>query len=187
MSDSQTQRPDSAPTFSGAELLRWYWLKIELISLARHLDVATSGSKEELTTRLVAVLDGHSPPPISRAAGRLGDQLSGNLSASTIIPPRQRSSQALRGWFRAVIGPSFRFDRHMRDFIQSDGGITTLGDAVHHWESTRNLPAAVIDPQFEFNRFTRAWHAAKPSGTRAQLLTDWKRYRGLPLNERDRA
>ena len=187
MSDSQSQRPELAPTLTGAELLRWYWLKSELISLARLLDVATSGSKEEVTARLAAVLDGHAPPPISRAVGPLGAQLSGDLSASTIIPPGQRSSQELRGWLSAVIGPSFHFDRHMRDFIRSADGTTTLGDAVEHWESTRNEPATVIDPQFEFNRFTRVWHATNPSGTRAQLLADWKRYRGLPLNERDQA
>jgi len=45
----------------------------------------------------------------------------------------------------------------------------------------------VIDPQFEFNRFTRAWHATNPSGTHAELLADWKLYRSLPLDARDRA
>ncbi len=186
MSDAQTQRPNLAPTLTGTELLRWYWLKSELISLARLLDLATSGSKEDLTTRLAAVLDGHPPPPSSRAAGALGGQLSGDLSASTVIPPGQRSSQELRSWFQAHIGPSFRFDRHMRDFIQSADGTTTLGDAVKHWKSTRIERVTVIDPQFEFNRFTRAWHATNPSGTRAELLADWKHYRSLPIEARDR-
>ncbi len=70
MSDARAQRPDLVPTLTGAELLRWYWLKSELISLARRLEVASSGSKEELTTRLAAVLDGQPPPPSSRAAVR---------------------------------------------------------------------------------------------------------------------
>jgi len=185
--NEQTQRPDLAPTLTGAEFLRWYWLKSELSSLARLLDVATSGSKEELTTRLAAVLDGHAPPPGRRSADALRGQLYGDLSASTVIPPGQRSSQELRSWFRAHVGPSFHFDRPLRDFIQSADGTTTLGDAVKHWESTRNEPVTVIDPQFEFNRFTRAWHATNPSGTRAELLADWKLYRSLPLDERDRA
>lgn len=172
---------------SGTEFLRWYWLKSELISLARLLDVATSGSKEELTTRLAAALDGHASLPSSRAAGSLVDQLSGDLSASTIIPLGQRSSQELRGWFQAHVGSSFRFDRHMRDFIGSADGTTTLGDALKHWESTRNEPVTAIDPQFEFNRFTRAWYVRNPSGTRAELSADWKHYRGLPLDERGRA
>lgn len=187
MSDARVQRPDLAPTLTGAELMRWYWLKSELISLAHLLDVATGGSKEELTTRLAAVLDGHVPPRSSRAAAASGIQLAGDLSASTVIPPGQRSSQELRGWFRAHVGPSFRFDRHMREFIRFADGTTTLGDAVKHWEATRNESVSVIDRQFEFNRFTRAWYETNPSGTRAQLSAEWKHYRSLPLDARGRA
>ena len=186
MSDSQLRRPDLAPELTGAELLRWYWLKSELISFARRLEVAASGSKNELTTRLAAVLDGQVPPS-TRTAGRRGDQLLADLSSSTIIPAGQRCSRELRGWFGAVIGPSFRFDRHMRDFIKSANGTTTLADAVVHWESTRNDKETVIDPQFEFNRFTRAWHETNPTGTRAELLADWGRYRDRPVDERGRA
>ncbi len=58
MSDSQTQRPDLAPTLIGAELLRWYWLKIELISLARHLDVATCPVAEPHSERGLCLTDG---------------------------------------------------------------------------------------------------------------------------------
>jgi hypothetical protein len=101
MSEAREQRPDLVPTLTGAELVRWYWLKSELIGLARVLEVSGSGSKEELTARLAAVLDGYPPPPRSSPAVQLGDQLSGDLSAATLIPPGQRSSQELRAWFRA--------------------------------------------------------------------------------------
>lgn len=182
------QRPDLTPALTGAELQRWYWLQRELVGLARVLGVSSGGSKDELTVRLAAVLDGHPPPPRSRRATvRLGDQLAGDLSSATVIPPGQRSSQVLRAWFIATLGPSFRFDRHMRAFVQAADGTTTLGDAADHWAATRNGPAAHIDPQFELNRFTRAWHASHPSGTHDDLLVDWKRYRSLPIDERGRA
>ena len=188
VSEADGQRPDLTTGLTGAELARWYWLKSELIGLARMLGVAGSGSKDELTARLVAVLDGHSPPaPSSRATVSPGHQLCGDLSADTVIPPSQRSSQELRAWFLTHVGPSFRFDRRMREFINAADGTTTLGDAVRHWTSTRDEPLTHIDPQFELNRFTRAWHASNPSGTRAELLADWKHYRSLPIDERGRA
>jgi hypothetical protein len=186
MSDAQPQRPTLAPTLSGTELTRWYWLTSELVGLARLLGVSTGGSKQELTNRLAATLDGQAPLPHRHATGATGDQLSGEVSASTIIPPGQRSSQELRAWFRACIGPSFRFDRHMREFIQSADGTTTLGDAVRHWEATRGGPATAIDPQFEFNRFTRAWWQSNPSGQRGELLAQWAIYRSRPVDARDR-
>ena len=182
------RRPDLAIRLTGAELARWYWLKSELIGLARMLGVVSSGSKEELTARLTAVLDGH-PPPVrsSRATAGPGRQLCGDLSADTVIPAGQRSSQQLRAWFLTNVGPSFRFDRRMRKFINAADGTTTLGDAARHWTSTRNETDADIDPQFELNRFTRAWHASHPTGTRVEFLADWKRYRSLPIDERGRA
>ncbi|MEP6560956.1 MAG: hypothetical protein ABJD68_07755 [Nakamurella sp.] len=85
-------------------------MRSELIGLARVLQVNGAGSKLELTVRLAAVLDGYPPPLRSRAAVQLGDQLFGALSVTTVIPTGQRSSQELRAWFRAHIGPSFSFD-----------------------------------------------------------------------------
>ncbi len=184
---ARTRRPDLTATLPGAELVRWYWLKSELISFARVLGVATSGSKEELTTRIAAVLDGDTPPTGKRVAVAADSQLGGDLSDSTVIPPGQRSSQQLRAWFLGRVGPAFRFDRHMREFIKSADGTTTLGDAVEHWKVMRSRRATAIDPQFEFNRFTRTWHAANPSRTHAELLEDWRRYRSLPIDKRDRA
>lgn len=116
----------------------------------------------------------------------LAPTLTGDLQTSTVIPPGQRSSQELRGWFRAQVGPSFRFDRHMREFIRSADGMTTLGDAVKHWEATRYESVSVIDRQFEFNRITRTWYGNNPAGTSAQLSADWQHYRSLPIEARGR-
>lgn len=187
MDDLQPQRPALTPTLTGVELARWYWLKTELVGLARVLGISTSGFKKELTEQLVAVLDGHVPPACQRAVRASGNQLSGHLSASTVIPRGQRSSQKLRAWFQGRVGPSFRFDRHMRKFIESADGTTTLQDALEHWEATRDEPVRTIDPQFEFNRFTREWHQNNPSGLRAQLLAEWVTYRSLPIDARRQA
>ena len=53
--------------------------------------------------------------------------------------------------------------------------------------ATRSQDAKSIDPQFEYNRFTRAWHEANPAGHREDLLRDWAEYRRLPLDQRGRA
>ncbi|MCJ1698431.1 hypothetical protein MT356_01770 [Rathayibacter festucae] len=44
-----------------------------------------------------------------------------------------------------------------------------------------------IDPRFELNRFTRAWHAEHPDGDRSGLLAAWQEYRALPADARPRA
>ncbi|KGM03333.1 DUF6434 domain-containing protein [Cellulomonas cellasea] len=179
-------RPDLTPALSGEELQRWYWLREELAGLARTLGVRASGSKQELTGRLVAALDGHVAPAPSagRAARRPTPRpLTQPLSDATELPLGQRCSQELRGYLAARIGPGFRFDAHLRELIGSRAGLT-LGEVVAHWHATRDSPLQEIGAQFELNRFLRAWHAAHPGRSHAEALDAWRAYRALPVDAR---
>jgi hypothetical protein len=179
-------RPPLTPDLSGSEFLRWYWLKEELASFARSIGQKATGSKALLTQRIAAALDGRAfaEPPASRS--RSAAQLSGTLSGSTVIPAGQRCSQVVRKWLSSQIGPTFHFDAAMRAFFSDADGTKTLQDAVAHWHKTRNQTRQDIDPQFEYNRFTRAWHDSHPAGTRDQLLAAWNLYRSQPIDERGR-
>ena len=78
----------------------------------------------------------------------------------------------LREFFQEEVGPSFRFDAAMREFVASGEG-RTLGAAVDHWWATRDRADAPIGPQFELNRFTRQWWRANPGGSRDELPAAW--------------
>lgn len=183
MSTAGGRRPALTPDLTGAELRRWYWLRDELAQLARQLGVSAAGGKRELTDRVAAVLDGQAPPAPARRSARGTAQLDGELTPATVIPLGQRCTQHLRVFFVSQIGPSFRFDKAMRDFIGHRSG-ATLGDAIDHWYRTRSQHQAPIDEQFELNRFTRRWHLAHPDGQRDRLLQDWAIYRDTPTDER---
>ncbi|MBN2177465.1 MAG: hypothetical protein JW722_07395 [Demequinaceae bacterium] len=181
------QRPLLTPGLSGAELLRWYWLKDELVGLARQLGLSTTGGKAELTSRLAAALDGEPVvSPTQRRTSSPSPQLSGPLGPDPVIPPEQRCSQELRAFFTRHIGRTFRFDAAMRDFIATGAG-RTLADALEHWHATRSSPPPPIGPQFEFNRFLRDWHTANPGGGRAEAIAAWRTHRSLPINARGEA
>lgn len=183
---TEPQRPTLSPEMGGAELLRWYWLKDELTGFARSLGLRSSGGKELLTQRIVAALDGQ---PFAEPAGRRAGgtaQLSGTLTASTPIPRGQRCSQPVRAWFAEQLGASFRFDGEMRAFFANTDGTQTLQDALAHHHATRGQGPQSIDAQFEYNRFTRNWHASHPDSSREGLLRAWQQYRGRPEDERGR-
>lgn len=175
-------RPALTAVRSGAELRRWYWLRAELQELATTLGVSRSGGKEELLGRVAAALDGEPVPAPAprRAAAR---QLTAPVGPHTVIPAGQRCSQVLRHFFAEQIGPGFRFDEHMRDFVAHGEG-RTLAEAVEHWHRTRGLPPGHIGEQFEYNRFTRAWFAAHPGGTREECQEAWWAHRSLPVEHR---
>ncbi|WP_258725889.1 SAP domain-containing protein [Cellulomonas sp. NS3] len=180
-------RPDLTPALSGGELLRWYWLREELAVLARTLGVRTSGSKQELTERLAAALDGRPAPARSaeRAARRPAPSpLVRPLTDATELPLGQRCSQELRTYLAGRIGPGFRFDGHLRELVGSRAGLT-LGDVVAHWHATRDCAPREIGAQFELNRFLRAWHAAHPGRSHTEALDAWRAHRALPVDARE--
>lgn len=58
----------------------------------------------------------------------------------TRVPPGQRCTQALQGWFTDRLGPGFRFDAPMRAwFAAADGDRAALLAA---WTRYRSLPVA---------------------------------------------
>ncbi|MEP6981864.1 MAG: DUF6434 domain-containing protein [Nakamurella sp.] len=178
-------RPEATPTLTGAELLRWYWLKSELVALARQLGVPTGGGKQELTRRVVAALDGlPAPEATSRDPAPRSGQLPGPLGRDTVIPPGQRSSQLLRQFFEHELGPSFSFDARMRAFIAEGGH--TLDQALTFWRSGRGRrPNREIGAQFELNAFLRHWHTSHPGGPRSEAVAAWRVHRDTPVDRRD--
>ncbi len=158
------------------ELHRWYWLRSELVELGRSLGISTAGGKVELTARIADVLAGRTPRPPSRRVH--GVELEGPLHGGTLLPPGQRCSQHLRDYLVGRIGPVFTFDRHMREVVTTGG--VTLDEVVQHWYQTRDRRPSDIAPQFEYNRFTRAWREEHPHGDRVALLAAWWDYRNRP-------
>jgi len=75
----------------------------------------------------------------------------------------------------------------MREFFSATDGTQTLKDARNHWHRTRDAGTREIGSPFEYNRFTRTWHAEHPDGDRAALLRAWREYRNKPLDDRERA
>lgn len=83
MTSEKQRRPDLSGELSGSELMRWYWLKDELMDFALSIGLRATGSKEALTQRLAAALDGvpFTEPEPKRSKSTA--QLSGPLHAST--------------------------------------------------------------------------------------------------------
>lgn len=184
MTSSPSSRPSLTTDLSEKEFLRWYWLKAELEVFAREIEVRATGSKELLAARISAALAGRifeEQTPARRPQSR---QLSAPLSHTTIVPAGQRSSQVVRAWMLEQIGPGFHFDAEMREFFAQSDGTKTMQNAVEHFYATRDLGNRSIDDQFEYNRFTRAWHLKYPSGSREELLEAWRAYRNTPSDER---
>ncbi len=174
---TDARRPTPADVGDAPTLRRWYWLRSELIEIARRIGVGTSGAKLELADRICAHFEQRPQArPVPRAHTR--DALPAHLTGDVMLHEGQRCTQQLRAWMRAQIGSSFSFDAAMREAVHA-GGIT-LHQLVERWHATRAAVSTEIGPQFELNRFSRDWHIDHPGGTHAQMLTEWAVHRNRP-------
>lgn len=181
---TKIERPKLSEHLDAREFLRWYWLKSELLAFARSLGIRSGGSKELLTRRIAATLDGHPFAEPEQTKPHAARQLSGALDATTVIPKGQRCSAVVRAWFVSEVGSSFRFDQAMREFFALTDGTQTLRDALDHYHLNRADRSREIASQFEYNRFTKAWWDAHPNGSRDAMLAAWHEYRTKPIDGR---
>jgi hypothetical protein len=178
-------RPEPTDALDAEEFLRWYWLKAELRDFARTIGISGAGSKEQITQRIAAHLRGESPESTPRSPKRTSGatQLKPPLELDSVIPPGQRFTAVLRAFMTEQVGPSFKFDGHMREFFASADG-RTLADAVDHWRNTRDAPRRPIGAQFEYNTFVRQYRQDRPKASHDEVVTAWRQHRDTPVDRR---
>ncbi len=169
-------RPILNMQISPDEFLSFYWLKAELTSFCRDQNISAAGSKLEIAARIAHYLRTReviAPSAQKKSAKRMPTV----FTLQTVIGHDWRCSQSLRAFFEHEIGVSFFYSGALRDFIHNGAG-KTLQDAVQVWlEDQRDPAPREIALQFEYNRFTRAFHADHPGSSRDEVVTAWMAHR----------
>ena len=162
----------------------WYWTRQQLDAIARRLGVSRSGNKQDVTDRLLAHLRGEPTGTItSSRRPASGPKLAvSDISPDLSIPQGQRMDAALRAWMVDQVGPTFRFDGHMRDFLRNADG-ARFADLVDHWRATRNIERPISD-QFEYNAFVRHFRETHPGASLDGVTAAWHEYVATPASRR---
>lgn len=176
-------RPDLVATLTPEEFDRWYWTCADLRTFCRAEGLPVGGVKGDLVDRVRACLAGAPAPPPRRPRRPPAGPLPEPVDDRSVLPPGQRATRQLRTYLEQRVGAAFRVDQHVRDFLEHQDG-ATVGDLVAHWEATRGRPAPGPAAQFEYNRFSVAWHESHPGGTAAACRAAWREHRSLPVDER---
>ena len=175
------ERPVFSRKLSAAEFGRWYWLKSELVAACRLLRVSPTGSKPELTARIVAGLSGTAIPGV--APRRIPGAMPAHFTLDTRIGECWRCNPALGQFLRAHAGRGFRFNTAVRAFVHTQVGQPVSAIIVCYRASV--APGAVkpaLPPQLEYNWHMQAYAREHPGATRAEVLTAWKARRARPAS-----
>jgi hypothetical protein len=171
----------------------FYWLKSELQQFCRAHGLSPAGAKQAIAARIEHFLqgDGHaihkepSPnrPASEEAARRFNAATAADFSMQTRVPAGARCTQQVRRYFELHVDPRFRFTVTLQQYIRQHPDISFQQIADYWRHETERRKAGTFKPaiasQFEFNQFTRDFHAdpANKTATRADCLAAWKRVR----------
>lgn len=164
---------------SAEEFGRHYRTVVELRAFARSIGVPTSGNKADLTDRISRALSGQAPMRTSPSPRRT---LPEPLGADTELVGNVVLSRQLRQWFIDQVGPGFRANQALREFL-ADGQGRTLGDALAVYQATVGQAGQPIAGQFVYNRFVRDWYRDHPGGSPTEMRQAWAAQRELPLGD----
>lgn len=176
-----SQRPVLAFGLDPEVFLDNYWLRSELAQFCRDTGLSSTGSKADLTNRIAAML-GRKEIPLSAHKPRNG-KMPDRLTLDSVIGAGWRCSAAMRAVIAEHLGQQIRFDALLRDLIHRGEG-RTVREIAAEWQGAEKNAPQEIAPQFEYNRFVRAYRQANAGAAHREVVAAWHEYRALPRSER---
>ena len=181
-------RPELDENLSAESFQAYYWLKEELVCFCREIGINRRGGKREIADRIYNYLEtGEIDAKPSRRQAKASSHFDWNnetLSVNTLISDNYRNTENVRAFFRREIGVQFKFNTPFMNWMKMNHG-KTLGDAIVEWKRIADLKKdknyqTDIAPQFEYNRYTRDFHANNPALTAKDAIHCWKIKRSRP-------
>jgi len=171
----ETNRPEITGEMDSTTFLGYYYLKEELVLFCRKNGLPVSGSKTEITERIVKFLDtGSVPRPTSTKARRRAKTIP-DLTKSGTIEADLVCSEKHRAFFRKEIGAGFSFNTAFQRWLKSNAG-KTYGDAITAYReimAEKKKQKQPIDRQFEYNTYIRDFFAGNPGMTLKDAVRCW--------------
>lgn len=179
-------RPNLTKEIPVESFIDFYWLKEELQTFCRENGLSTTGSKIEISDRIITFLQtGEIIKPLRKPGVNKQLDSHASLSLDTVIAQNHRCSQDVRAFFKTII-PKFHFSTYIQNYFKNNVG-KTYRDVVDAWfeeEERKKDPSYKknIAPQFEYNQFFRDFFADphNQSKSREEAIEAWNEIKKLP-------
>lgn len=181
-------RPNLNKNISSKDFQDFYWLKEELVLFCRSSGISASGGKKELEERIVQYLEQGkviSSEPKKKKSKTTFNWGNEQLNLTTIITDNYKNSENVRSFLIENIGLHFSFNTQFMRWMKENEG-KTLSDAIEEWKRIHELKKdksylSEIAPQFEYNKYMRAFLADNPDRSSKDAMAFWnmkKKLRG---------
>jgi hypothetical protein len=173
------------PSIKKDLFLKSYWLKEQLMEFCKEHKLSASGSKSDLTQRVVDFLDGKNPlAKTTHENSKPTVTDSAPLMRSGIIRSNYRNDEEHRDFFLSEIGKRFKFNVQFMNWMKESKGTKKYEDAIIEWhridKEKKNGKKFEIGSQFEYNKYTRDFFAANSDRTKEECIRCWNYKKGVP-------
>ena len=172
------KRPDISCNIDSKTFKEYYYLKEELIAFCRNNNLQTTGSKEELTERIVSFLD------TGEKSYTIHNRKTENvfeITPDTIIEENFVCSEKHRKFYEEQIGKNFTFNVIFQKWLKSNAGKTYKDsiDAYYQILEDKKKNKMTIDKQFEYNTYIRDFFSDNKGLSLNDAIKCWKYKKGL--------
>ena len=174
-------RPNLDKNISLNDFNELYWLKQELVDFCRNIGISTSGGKIKIAERIRHYLSTGELLKTETLKIKPTSKFNWDkekLTRETIITDNYKNGENIRRFFINEIGSHFTFNVIFMKWVKENRG-KTLGDAINEWNRIYNLKkeknyVSEIDPQFEYNKYMRAFLNDNPDFSSQDAMKFWK-------------
>lgn len=125
-------RPELNKNINPEQFLNYYWLKEDLYNFCKANNLPRSGSKQDLTDRIVHFLRTGEILRI-RKNNIVKEQTNlSNISLYSIIPTGYKNDEKHRAFFKSIIGEKFKFNVPFMNWMKENSG-KTYQEAINEW------------------------------------------------------
>ncbi len=174
------ERPNLDNNISLTDFKEFYWLKEELVEFCKKTGISTSGSKVELTNKIQHHFSTGKVVANFKKTQKVLSKFDWNnepLNLMTVITDSYKNTENVRAFFTKQIGSNFSFNVKFMKWMKENEG-KNLNDALEHWKQLKEIRKdknykTDIEPQFEYNRYMRAFLSDNPDLSSKDAIKFW--------------
>lgn len=165
-------RPDLSITMNREALTQYYYLKTELIAFCRTHALQTTGNKQELINRIALFLETGQKSSVQRKRVKPAAKI---IHLDELIGTNFVCTQAHRAFYQEHIGKQFHFFVAFQKWLKNNPDKTYRDSIQAYYQllTEKKQRITVIEPQFEYNAYIRAFFQDNQDKTLSQAITCW--------------
>lgn len=174
------KRPNLDKNITLKDFNDFYWSKHELIEFCKSIKIPyTAAGKLEIADRIRYYICTGEIMEIKTVRKQSNFNWNAEkLTCETLITDNYKNGKNVRNFFIQEIGTHFSFNVRFLKWMKENIG-RTLGDAVNEWKKINDMKndknyTKEISPQFEYNRYIRAFLDDNPNLSTKDAIKYWK-------------